>query len=194
MRKTYTTPYYDSSQPAIAWSYPDYTNNTFQQQNYDNNTNYPIHPLDTPQPAINDSSSGDATSMMVHRSTTCDKEDVAIDQLTPFGIYNHRRNAAIGAMTNTRPMDIPPWSTPSPPHLDDSEAQQLIRPATCPDTFPFLSSSNFTIGSIPEPPPPWPVMMQAVQTPIDEKNISTPQGNTPDEDEMLVFKIEDLKV
>lgn len=200
MRKAYhlTPPsqQQQQQQQAIAWSYPDYTSSTFQQPTNTSNLDYSIHPLDNPQPTTpsqNDSLSSATTSSGGKN-----------EQFTPTGIHNYRRNAAIvGVMTTaTRPMDIPLGSPPSPSsNLDNSsseqqqqQAGQLVRPATCPDAFPSLSSSNFTVGSIPEPPPPWPVNMQAVQTPIDEKNISIPQGATPDEDEMLVFRIEDLKM
>ncbi|CDH50865.1 predicted protein [Lichtheimia corymbifera JMRC:FSU:9682] len=195
MRKAYhLTPPPLQQQQAIAWSYPDYTSSIFQQPANTSNLDYSIHPLDNPQPTTpsrNDSLSS-ATTFSGGKN----------EQFTPTGIHNYRRNAAIaGVMTTaTRPVDIPPGSPPSPSsNLDNSseqqqQARQLVRPATCPDAFPSLSSSNFTVGSIPEPPPPWPVNMQAVQTPVDEKHISTPQGATPDEDEMLVFRIEDLKM
>ncbi|CDS13069.1 hypothetical protein LRAMOSA05253 [Lichtheimia ramosa] len=187
MKKTHLIPppsqQQQQQQLAIAWSYPDYTSNLYQQPNNSSHADYSIHPLDNEHPT---------TSM-----TTTLSPEAASDQFAPSGIHNYRRNAAIGVMTITQPMDIPLWSPPSPSHhhLDNSvQARQLVRPATCPDTFPSLSSSNFTVGSIPEPPPPWPFNMQAVQTPMDEKNMSTPQGTTPDEDEMLVFNMEDLKV
>ncbi|KAJ8659765.1 hypothetical protein O0I10_004358 [Lichtheimia ornata] len=180
-------------QQAIAWSYPDYTSNNFQQPTNTSNLDHSIHPLDNLPPTT--PSQNDTLSSATTFSSSKN------EPFTPTGIHNYRRNAAIGGvMTTTRPMDIPPWSPPSPSasnlanSSEQQQARQLVRPATCPDAFPSLSSSNFTVGSIPEPPPPWPVNMQAVQTPIDEKIISTPQGATPDEDEMLVFRIEDLKM
>lgn len=162
-----------------------------------------IHPLDLPGhtaasfkkeqkfmlPLIRQTSNSDEFAMQPEFQAERQRRSFGSQDLI---IQSRRRNAISSAVPikQSKPVDIPTWHSTSTVADDGT-----VRPATCPDHLKpnyYRKRDEFTVGSMPEPPVPWPWRSSPeYETPVEERVTSFANNLVNEEDDTL-FHIDDL--